>query len=95
MRRLAKLILLLAVFLSGYYVGRRPGSPDIFARAGQIYRRVTSTTNDVASRAKRDDVPVTEAALSYLLEGACESSPSQTRGAKKIPFGAVAEHSDQ
>ena len=77
MRRLVKLILLLAVFLGGYYVGRRPGSPDIFARAGQVYNRLTSTTDEIAARAKQNDVPVTEAAMSYLLEGACESSPSQ------------------
>ncbi len=78
MRRLVKLILLLAVFLGGYYVGRRPGSPDIFAKAGQAYRRITSTTNDITARAKRDDVPVTEAAVSYLLEGAPEAFPSQS-----------------
>jgi len=77
MRRLIKLILLLAVFLGGYYVGRRPGSPDIFAKAGQAYRRVTSATNDISAQAKQDDVPVTEAAVSYLLESSREPSPSQ------------------
>ena len=77
MRRLIKLILLLAVFLGGYYVGRRPGSPDIFAGAGQIYNRLTSTTDDISAQAKQDNVPVTEAAVSYLLESARESSPSQ------------------
>ena len=77
MRRLIKLILLLAVFLGGYYVGRRPGSPDIFAKVGQAYRRVTSTTNDIAAKAKQDDVPVTEAAVSYLLESVPGSLPSQ------------------
>ncbi len=68
MRRLIKLILLLAVFLGGYYVGHRPDSPDIFAHAGKVYNRFTSATDDIAARAKQDDVPVTEAAVSYLLE---------------------------
>ncbi|MCK4626795.1 MAG: hypothetical protein KAV00_15900 [Phycisphaerae bacterium] len=68
MRRLIKLILLLAVFLGGYYVGHRPDSPDIFVRAGEIYSQFTNATDDVTARAKRDDVPVTEAAVSYLLE---------------------------
>ncbi len=77
MFRLIKFVLLLAVFLGGYYVGNRPGSPDIFARAGQIYNRLTSTTDDITARAKQDDVPVTEAAVSYLLESAPELSPSR------------------
>ena len=79
MRRLIKLILLLAVFLGGYYVGHRPDSPDIFKRAGQIYGQCANTTDDVTARAKRDDVPVTEAAMSYLLE-----SEAADRAAEKL-----------
>ncbi len=79
MRRLIKLILLLAVFLGGYYVGHRPDSPDIFVRAGQIYSQFTVATDDVTARAKRDDVPVTKAAVSYLLE-----SEAARRSAEKL-----------
>ncbi|MDY7011145.1 MAG: hypothetical protein SVV80_10400 [Planctomycetota bacterium] len=77
MRKLAKIIVLLAVFLGGYYVGHRPGSPDIFARAGQIYNRLTSTKDDISARAKQNDVPVTKAAISYLLESTPEAFPEQ------------------
>lgn len=77
MRRLITLILLSAAFLGGYYLGHRPDSPDIFAKAGQAYRRLTSTTNDVASRAEEQDSTLPKAAISYLLEPTPETPQSQ------------------
>ena len=36
-KRLILLVLLAATFLGGYYLGHRPGSPDIFAHAQDAY----------------------------------------------------------
>jgi len=36
MKKTISLILLIAMFLAGYYVGRLPGAPDVFAWARKV-----------------------------------------------------------
>ncbi len=79
MRRIIRLILLLSVFLGGYYLGRRPGSPDIFAWAQGVYLRVTDTSSDIAARAKDEDTSLPEAVFSSLLEPSEEADKSPDR----------------
>lgn len=67
MRRFLKTILLVAVFLAGYYVGHLPGSPDIFGGAADLYQRVDRTTTEISDKARDEDVSWAEAALSCLL----------------------------
>ena len=50
-RRLFTLLVLGSVFVGGYYVGRLPGSPDIFAWAQRAYQQASE-----ASYAVRDAV---------------------------------------
>jgi hypothetical protein len=66
MRRLVRFILLLTAFLGGYYLGHRPGSPDIFAPARELYGRVAD-----------DDRSAVDAAVSYLREKLGGSSRRQ------------------
>ena len=46
-RRLFTSIVLSAVFVGGYYVGRLPGSPDIFAYAQRAYQEATKASQAV------------------------------------------------
>jgi hypothetical protein len=74
MRRLLRLILLLGVFLAGYYAGRQPNSPDIFAWGRGVYDRVDQASRDIAAKARADDTPLPQAAVSYLFDSARRSS---------------------
>ena len=72
MRRLLRLILVVAIFLGGYYVGHLPGSPDIFGKTVATYRQVAKTTKAISARAEADGVSLPRAALSCLLESLSE-----------------------
>jgi hypothetical protein len=72
MRRFFKTILLLAVFLAGYYVGHLPGSPDIFAGAEHFYQRVDRTTTEISEKARDEDISWAEAAACCLLAEASD-----------------------
>ncbi len=67
MWRLLRLIVLTAVFLGGYYLGRLPNSPDIFAWSAGVYHRVDKATKDITEKSKAEKTNVAEAALSYFL----------------------------
>ena len=77
MRRLLTIILLSAAFLGGYYLGHQPNSPDIFARTSQLYNRLTSATNDISAKAEQEETTLTEAAVSYLISSAEQTTRSQ------------------
>ena len=53
-KRFIVLILLLAAFLGGYYIGRHPGSPDIFAIAARAYDRVGERAESLGHDARAD-----------------------------------------
>ena len=73
MRRILRLILMTAVFLGGYYLGRLPGSPDIFAYATGAYRGVVHAGRKVSTRAEMDDSSLAKAALSCAVEAVTDS----------------------
>lgn len=73
MRRLLRIIFLLAAFLGGYYVGRLPDSPDIFGRAADVYHRADKTATRISTKAQVENISLTEAALSCLFEAAAEN----------------------
>lgn len=56
MRKLILLILLAASFLGGYYLGRRPGSPDVIRWCRQACRQSADTAVHVAA-VLRDESP--------------------------------------
>ncbi|MDY6914319.1 MAG: hypothetical protein SVT52_07685 [Planctomycetota bacterium] len=55
MRRLILLILLVAAFLGGYHLGRRPNSPDIFARANSLSDKAQQAGQRLAVMIQADD----------------------------------------
>ncbi len=67
MRRLVRIILALAIFLGGYYLGRLPNSPDIFGWSAGMYNRVSNAASDISAKADQDDVSVSHAAVSYVV----------------------------
>lgn len=77
MRRLLRIIALMAVFLGGYYVGHLPNSPDIFAWSVGVYRRVDKATKDIADRSKAENTSVPEAAVSYLFGSTFETQAAE------------------
>ncbi len=68
MRRLITTFLLLVAFLGGYYLGRKPESPDIFAWARGAYHQVDQTTQEIVDKAEDEDTSLPEAAISYALD---------------------------
>jgi len=76
-RRFFRFILLGAVFLGGYHLGRKPGSPDVVGQAQRACGRVVHTANRVSARAKAENTTLTKAAISCLLDGgACQADPA-------------------
>ena len=72
MRRLLRLILMIAVFLGGYYLGRMPGSPDIFGYAKRAYYRAVQARQKVSLRAQQDDSSFAKAAVNCAVEAVVE-----------------------
>lgn len=72
MRRLLRFILLIAVFLGGYYLGRLPNSPDIFDYARQAYRRAVQAGERVSARARHDESSLPKAALNCAVDAVVE-----------------------
>jgi hypothetical protein len=66
--RLIRLIIMMAVFVGGYYLGRQPNSPDIIAWGRGACQRISHVVGDVSQRAQKDNIPVHKAAFSYLLD---------------------------
>ncbi len=52
MRRLFLTILLTAVFIAGYYVGRQPGSPDIVTKLDKVWRQVYTYGQEIVAANK-------------------------------------------
>ena len=67
MRRLIKTVLLVAVFLGGYYLGGLPGRPDIIGWAGGVWSGIDRTTREISDKAQREQKSLPEAAVSYAL----------------------------
>jgi len=99
--KLLRLILLLAAFLGGYYVGHRPGSPDIFAMAKDAWQRIDrddarapDALADGLDRAGRPGAPSAEAGRNdpSLTEAAMaylrDKARSQTGAAAPRPAAA-------
>ncbi len=82
MRKLIRIIVLLAVFLAGYYLGHLPGSPDIFAHAAKVCRGIDATTRDIAATAEAENTTLTETALSRLF-----GRSEQRAGPEDLPAG--------
>ena len=68
MRRLITTFLLLVTFLGGYYLGRQPESPDIFAWARGACHQVDQTTQEIVDKAEAEDTSLPEAVISYALD---------------------------
>ena len=83
MLRLIKLLVLLGVFLGGYYVGQQPDSPDIIGAARTVYQRMRSADGEKPAKAEAqapatpaadcEDASLTEAALAYLRDKAART----------------------
>jgi len=49
MKKLILLVLVASAFLGGYYLGRLPGSPDVFGWSKRTYRQVTAWAGQAAA----------------------------------------------
>lgn len=75
MRRLIRFIVLVAVFLGGYYLGHLPGSPDVVGHIAKLCRRVGGPADQARAEAPAqapaetpaDQTSLTEKVLSSLL----------------------------
>jgi len=77
MRRLIKTMLLVAVFLGGYYLGGLPGRPDIIGWAGGVWNGIDRTTREISTKAKREQKSLPEAAVSYALNPTPEPAANE------------------
>lgn len=68
MRRLIRTMLLVAVFLGGYYLGGLPGRPDIIGWAGGVCSGIDRTTREISAKAQREQKSLPEAVVSYALD---------------------------
>lgn len=90
MMRFVILLLILGGFLGGYYVGHRPGSPDIFAwpqKAGQacntarqLYAVATGEPNNILDRAVPDKIAIKLDGKDFVFPG--RTSPGATPAAR-------------
>ena len=77
MRRFLRVIVLMAVFLGGYYVGRLPNSPDVFGWSVDVYHRADRAAREISAKAKAEDMSVPAAALSYALAPGVDTHTAQ------------------
>ncbi len=68
MRRLFTIILLLAAFLGGYHLGRKPDSPDVIGWVGEACSEVDRVTLKIVDKADAEDTSTPEAAIAYMRE---------------------------
>ena len=91
MKRMFILILIMGGFLGGYYLGHKPGSPDIFSwpqkcgpamqTARQIYSLATGEPNNVLEQVAPDKLAIKLDGKDFVFPG--RESPS----AKPLPKG--------
>ena len=77
MRRLIKTMLLVAVFLGGYYLGGLPDSPDIIGWGGRAWNGIDRTTREISDKARREHTSLPEAAVSYALKPTPEPAANE------------------
>ncbi len=80
-RRLLTTAMLLGTFLGGYYLGRMPGSPDIFdwarnrcgqlSQASQLLAEFTETSQQLPSVSSSEEggIEISYGGQAYALEG--------------------------
>lgn len=72
MRRFIRIILLVGIFLGGYYLGRLPDSPDVFGWAGDACHHIDRTSREISNKAEREQTSLPEAAVSYAMKATPE-----------------------
>lgn len=77
MTRLFRFIVLVGVFVGGYYLGRTPNSPDLFAYAQGLYQAASRSSDEIAAKARDEQVSIPKAAMSYVTQAACKSAGNQ------------------
>jgi len=71
-KRFIVLVLLGAAFLGGYYLGRKPGSPDIFRYADDVYRQAGQAGRKLTAArgdGRAEDTPVAAKKFAVRLGG--------------------------
>lgn len=77
-KRMAILIVLAGTFLGGYYVGRLPGSPDIFAMAQDGYHRAGELGKALQAATDSDGIKALEALTAPLAGQGRDASADHT-----------------
>ncbi len=72
MRRIFRLILMMGIFLGGYYLGRRPGSPDLIGYGKGAYHWAVRTGERISARAEEEDTSLTKAAVATAVDAISE-----------------------
>lgn len=68
MKRLLLLILLSGAFLGGYYLGRQPNSPDIFAWAQKTYHQAADVGHQLSAALNDDPGSTLQAVAAEEIE---------------------------
>ena len=68
MKKLLLLILLTGAFLGGYYLGRQPNSPDIFAWAQNTYNQAVDVGHQLSAAVKDDPGSMFQAVAAEKIE---------------------------
>ncbi len=72
MLRILRLAFLIGAFAGGYYLGRLPNSPDVFAYAKDAWQKTVTTGEEISAKAKTDGTSVPQAAVAYIKEHAAK-----------------------
>jgi uncharacterized protein (UPF0333 family) len=92
MLRLLRLIILMGVFVGGYYLGRMPNSPDIIAYAKDACHAAGDASSDISAKAKAEGTSIPQATISYIKEYAGKKSVNQAQ--QELP-GIVSDAAGQ
>lgn len=80
-KRLFMLIILSTVFLSGYYLGRLPGSPDVFAMAQDGYDKAAELGKAVGAAAEDKNTDSLKSLVDTQADGESSLAVSPHGGA--------------
>ena len=77
MRRLLRIILVLALVGGAYELGRQPNSPDVFGWIADAYHGVAGAAGDISQRAEADGTGLIAAGWGYFTDPAPDAAPPQ------------------
>ena len=84
-KRLLVLMMLCGTFLSGYYLGLQPGSPDVFKMAANGYERAAELGKAFDDATDQEGIKALEALTGKQLAGQSQLTERSDHEAPHIP----------